>query len=133
MAALIAQYESAVLALGYVSVLMLVQLLIADVLGVARKHSPGSSVEADHSNLLFRASRAVGNINESIAIFLGGLLFCVLSAASPVYTAYAAWGYALARSCYAVCYYANLQILRSVCFGFSLLALASLLVVGVTT
>jgi len=123
-------YSSAVAAMGFVAALMMVQLLVADVLGITRKHTPGSSVPVDHSNLLFRATRAVGNINESIGIFLCALLFCLFSTASPVYTAYAAWGYATARTLYLLCYYMNLQIARSVCFGASLLALVGMVVVG---
>ena len=123
-------YELATTALGYVAVLMLVQVLVTDVLGIMRKHVPGSLVQADQSNPLFRASRTVGNTNESIAIFICALLFCMLVSASPLYTAYAAWAFALSRTAYAIFYYANVPVARSVSFGFSLLAIAALLMVG---
>ena len=112
---------------------MLLQVLAADVVSILRKHPPGTQVVADHGNALFRVVRTVANTNESVAVFLGGLLFCVLSGASPQYTGYAAWTYVLARACYAICYYANVQLLRSVFFGISLLALAALLAVGAFT
>ncbi|NKB99902.1 MAG: hypothetical protein GKR90_15580 [Pseudomonadales bacterium] len=48
-------------------------------------------------------------------------------------TAFCAWTYVTARSVYAICYYANLQVLRSICFGVSALSLAALLVVGGAT
>ena len=130
---LLTTYASAVGALGYVAALMMVQLLVADVLGIRHKHTPGSTVPADHANILFRATRAVGNMNESIGIFICALLFCVLGSASPGLTANAAWGYAIARTLYLVCYYANLQIPRSICFGLSLLALAVMLYAGFFT
>ncbi|MFK7976832.1 MAG: MAPEG family protein [Halioglobus sp.] len=133
MEVLLASYEYSIWALGYVAALMLVQLLVADVVGIAKKHVPGTVVESNHSNILFRTARTVGNVNESIGIFICGLLFCLLTSASPQYTAYAAWGYATSRTLYAVCYYANLQTLRSVVFGFSLLSLVALIVVGLLT
>ncbi len=127
------EYGLSIAALGFIAVLMLIQILVSDVLGILRKHVPGTPVQADHANLLFRASRTVGNTNESIAVFICALLFCMLSAASPLYTAYAAWAFALSRTAYAIFYYANVPVARSVSFGFSLLAIAALLVVGLFT
>lgn len=125
-----ADYQLTIFALGTLAVLMLVQLLAADVLGIQAKHKPGTPVAADHSNSLFRASRVVGNANESIAIFILAVAFCIMSGASPSYTAYAAWAYVVARFVYAGCYYGNMQTLRSTIFGVSLLALVALLVIG---
>lgn len=126
-------YSSAIASLGGLAALMFVQLLVADVLGIRNKHVPGTPVEPDHSNLLFRASRAVANTNESVAIFVCALLYCTLGYAHPIYTAYLAWAFVLARALYAVCYYANLQTPRSICFGLSLLILLAMLVVGAVT
>ncbi|MEM8766095.1 MAG: MAPEG family protein [Pseudomonadota bacterium] len=125
-----ATYTLSIAALGFVAALLLVQLLVADVLGVLKKHTPGTPVEADHSNVLFRATRTVGNANESIAIFICALLFCFFSSADPGNMALAAWVYATARTLYAVCYYANLQLLRSLTFAVSLMALAALIMIG---
>ena len=123
-------YTAAISALGAMALLMFVQVIVVDVVGLRAKHSPGSAVEADHGNILFRVSRTVANTNESIAVFILALLFCVLSGASPAYTGYAAWAYVIARILFALCYYTNQQTLRSVCFGLSLFSLASLLVTG---
>ena len=113
--------------------LMLVQLTISDAVGIIRKHSPGSPVVGDHADLLFRVTRTVANTNESIAIFVCAILFCILSSASPSYTAYAAWIYVIMRALYALCYYTNLQTMRSTCFGIAALALAGLIGVGIFT
>jgi uncharacterized MAPEG superfamily protein len=109
---------------------MFCQLLIADVIGIRSKHVPGSQVPSDHGNTLFRASRTVANTNESIAVFILAVLFCVLSGASASATGYAAWTFVIARFLYAVCYYANWQVPRSVMFGVSVLAIAALIILG---
>ncbi len=124
-------YEDTILAMGCMAVLMFIQLIVADVVGIKAKHSPGSAVPSDHDNSLFRASRTMANTNESIAIFILSVLFCIYSNASPVYTAYAAWGFVTARAAYALCYYGNVQLLRSLVFGISLLFLLALLVIGI--
>lgn len=126
-------YGLAIAALGYISALMLVQILVSDVLGIAKKHTPGTPVRADHSDALFRASRTVGNTNESIAVFICALLFCILSSAPAGYTAVAAWFFVACRTLYALFYYANLKVLRSVSFGLSLFALGALVVIGAFT
>ena len=119
-----------VAAIGTMGVLFIVQLLAADFIGIKAKHLPGSPVDADHRNLLFRASRVVANTNESLGLFLLACLFCVFSGASPTLSGYAAWGYVLTRALYAICYYANWKLARSTVFGFSLLALIVLLGAG---
>ncbi|MFK7733736.1 MAG: MAPEG family protein [Pseudomonadales bacterium] len=124
-------YENTILAMGGMAVLMLIQLIVADVVGVKVKHPPGSAVPSDHNSGLFRATRTMANTNESIAIFILAVLFCIYSNASPVHTAYAAWGFVTARVGYAVCYYGNVKLLRSVLFGISLLFLLALLVIGI--
>ncbi|MEM1404067.1 MAG: MAPEG family protein [Pseudomonadota bacterium] len=127
---LLSVYPQTVTALGAMALLMLVQTLIVDVVGMRAKHVPGSTVAADHENPLFRASRAVGNTNETIAIFILGVLFCFLNGANPEHTAIAAWGFVAARGLYALCYYFNLKILRSTVFGVVLLSQLSLIVIG---
>jgi len=119
--------------LGGMALLMLIQILVADILAIKAKQIPGTPVEANHSNMLFRATRTVANTNESIAIFILVLIFCMLSEASPLYTGYLSWGFVLSRIAYAVCYYLNLKLLRSVVFGISLVLLLALLVVGMTS
>ena len=123
-------YSSVITAMGALSLLMLSQVLVADVLGLRAKHLPGSQVPADHSNPLFRATRTVANTNESITVFVLAILFCIFSGASVSLTTYAAWTFVAARLLYAICYYSNLQRLRSTMFGVSLLALIGLIVIG---
>lgn len=123
-------YENTILALGAMGVLMLIQLLIADLVGIKSKHLPGSVVSTNHSILLFRVTRTVANTNESIAIFILAVLFGIFSGAQPIYMAYVSWGFVASRIIYAVCYYTNQQILRSITFGVSLLCLLGLFVVG---
>lgn len=49
---------------------LFLQLVVVDVIGLKTKHVPGHPVAADHSNALFRASRALSNTNKSVAIFI---------------------------------------------------------------
>lgn len=123
-------YSATIAALGALAFLMFYQVLVADVIGLRSKHAPGSQVPSDHKNPLFRASRTVANTNESIAIFIVAVLFCMYSGASATATGYSAWAFVIARLLYAVCYYSNWHLPRSVMFGVSLVALAALLVSG---
>ena len=123
-------YEMTIYAIGVLALLLLSQLLVADVVGILSKHTPGSAIGGGHSDLLFRVSRTAANTNESIAIFILATLFCILSGASPTYTAYGAWGFVLSRALYAVFYYSNLQTLRSATFAISLCCLLGLLLTG---
>lgn len=123
-------YEATILAVGTLACIMFGQLIVVDLVGIRKKHLPGAPVTADHSSFLFRASRAVANINESVGVFILTILFCLFAGGSAQYTAYAAWGFVVARFFYMLCYYFNLQVLRSVCFSLSLLNLLALLVIG---
>lgn len=123
-------YLMTIFALGSVAALMLCQLLVADIMGLRTKHVPGSQVPTDHGNPLFRASRVVANTNESIAIFIVAVLFCMLSGAPASATGYSAWAFFMTRVLYAVCYYLNWQLTRSAMFGLSLVAIGTLLVNG---
>lgn len=123
-------YETTVLSWGAVTLLLLIQVIVVDVVGLRAKHLPGAPVEADHGNLLFRTTRTVANTNESIAIYILVMLFCVFSGADAQYTGLLSWGYVASRAAYALCYYFNIQMMRSVCFGLSLIALLGLLITG---
>ena len=126
----ISVYHSAILALGALAILMFVQLLVADIVGIINKHIPGSVIPTDHQSLLFRVSRTMANTNESLGLFIVAFIFALLSKASADWMAYFAWGFVIARCVYAAFYYFNLKVLRSVSFGFILLAIAGLLVSG---
>lgn len=123
-------YFTSILALGAMALLMLIQLIVADIVGIRSRHIPGTPVAGDHNDLHFRVTRAVANTNESIAIFILLVLFALFSGATPHLVAIATWGYVISRLCYTGCYYANLQTFRSVCFGLSVVMLLALLVIG---
>lgn len=125
------QFQLLAAAMGAMTLLMLIQILAIDVLGILAKHVPGTPIDANHDSLIFRASRVVANTNESIAVFVLAVMFCVLMEASPLYTAYAAWGFVVSRILYALCYYLNFKLFRSVVFGISLLFLFVLLAIGI--
>lgn len=112
------------------SLLLFCQLLVADAVGIRSGHTPGATVATDHDNVLFRVTRTVANSNESIAIFILAVVFCMFSKASPQYTAYAAWGFVGSRAAYALCYYFNIKLLRSVIFALALICLLSLIILG---
>jgi uncharacterized MAPEG superfamily protein len=113
--------------------LMLVQLSVADVLGIRRRHAPGAPVPFDPASPLFRAVRALGNTNESIAIFVLGTLACVGRGADPGATAAAAWSFTAFRAGHAACYWAGIGLARSLCFAGALLSLFALLGVALWT
>lgn len=127
---LLFDYSLTILAVGALGALLLVQLLVADVIGILRKHEPGTPVEPGHDDPLFRASRVVGNVNESIAIFVVAVLFATWRGASPDQLAYAVWSYVILRALYAGCYYFDVRILRSVMFALSVVALLAILILG---
>ena len=130
MESIITLYGSSITALVGLCILLVLQILVADVIGIKRRHVPGTTINSDHNDALFRASRTVANTNESIALFICALLFSMFSGADPSTIAYAAWTYVGARAVYAGCYYANLQMLRSISFGVSLICMVSLVVTG---
>lgn len=131
--ALMNAYELTIYSWGALGLLLLVQLLVADILGIKSGHVPGTPPEPSHANALFRASRVVANTNESIAAYLVLVLFCIFSGADATYTAYFSWAYVTGRSVYAICYYFNRPTLRSMSFGITLLVLVGMLVIGVVT
>ena len=119
------------LAIGALAALMFIQVLVADIVGLKFGHKPGSDVQADHNNLHFRTVRTVANTNESITVFVLLVMFALGMGASSEYTGYITWGFVTSRLAYAICYYANLPIMRSVCVALSLVMLIALCVVAV--
>ena len=55
--------------MGLTGLLLIIQVLVADVIAIKEKHTPGFPVEPGHHNLLFRTARAYANTNETIAAF----------------------------------------------------------------
>ena len=128
----LAQHGTLLSALLTVGGLMLVQILVSDFAGIRARHLPGSPVVVDHASFHFRATRALANTNESIAVFILLAVTGVLAAA-PAALGYWAWAYAGGRLLHTLCYYANLKAARSISFGVALLALLGMLAVNVHT
>lgn len=122
----IAAYHMTGVAMAAAGILLFVQLLVADIAGMRVPHIPGAPIEPDHSNFIFRAHRALGNMNESVGIFIIFALVGILSAADPLWLGRIALGYIAARTGYMLCYWFNIKLMRSVFFGLSLLALLGL-------
>ena len=122
----------AIAAAGAMGGLLLVQLLVVDLAGIKARHRPGTPVQVDHSNFLFRVTRAHANTNESIAGFILLALFAVLSAASAGWLNALSWVYVSTRVAHMLCYYTDLQLLRSLAFGAGLAALFGMLIVGLS-
>lgn len=122
----IAAYHLTGIAMGLTGGLLLLQLLVSDVAGMKVSRVPGAPIEPDHSNFLYRASRTMGNMNESIAIFIIFTLVGILSGADPVWLGRFAILYVIARALYALCYWFNIKLPRSIFFGVSMIALLGL-------
>ena len=130
MEAVLSTYTPTVLATGITGGLLLLQLLIVDVAGIFSRHIPGTSVQAEHENFLFRATRAHANTNESVSSFMLLVLFAVVSSASPTWLNNLSVLYVVGRIGHMCFYYANMKLLRSVSFAVSLLALFGILGLG---
>lgn len=122
-------YAPMVHALLATAALFMVQLLVLDLAGIKAKHKPGMPVAADHANFLFRASRAHGNTNESVAAFILLTLVAIFTAAPPAWANGCAGLYVAGRLGHMLCYYADVRLGRSIAFGVSLVALLALLAV----
>ena len=127
---LLETYSMTVISLGLVSLLMLIQLLVVDLVGLSAKHNPGHGVDENHDLLLFRAVRAQANTNESIGLFILLVLFGLFSAADPIWLARFTALYTLGRAGHMICYYANLKLARSIAFGLALIGLLGMFVVA---
>ena len=119
-----------VLAMGAIAGLFLVQIAVVDFFGLRARHKPGTPVEPDHRNFLFRAVRAHANTNESLAAFILLALFGMFSSASPAWINALSWTYVAARLAHMLCYYADLRLARSLSFGIGLAALLGLFATG---
>ena len=127
----IAPYSVSVTALGVYGFLHLAQLLVADVIGIVRRHTPGTPVVGDHDDLLFRASRAHANTTESVGAVILIAFFAIATGASPGVSNSLLAGFVACRVVHMIAYYSDLRVLRSVAFGLGVLALLGLLGAGV--
>ena len=121
--ALVHLYPGTVLAWIVVAVLLLVQVLVADVIGLRRKKPPGAEAEGGHDDLLWRADRAHRNTNETLGVFVLLSLAAIAVEAHPVAANGCALAFAGARAGHMLCYWFDVRILRSVCWIAALIAL----------
>lgn len=126
-------YAATLWATAAIAGLIIAQGLVADFVAIARKHVPGTPVDPDHNDFLFRAVRAQANTNETVAVFLALVLFCIMGGASALWTNVLAWVYIGCRAGHMLFYYTKVPMLRSTAFTFSLLALIGMLGVGAFT
>ena len=126
-------YKITILVSGLTGVLMLIQILIADVAAIKGQHTPGYPIEADHNSFLFRAARAHANTNESIAVFILFALFGVLSASNALYLNAFSAIYLVSRIAHMCFYYGNFKLARSISFPLSLIGLIGMFITGLIT
>jgi uncharacterized MAPEG superfamily protein len=123
-----ASYHTTLTALALAGLLLVVQLIIADLTAIRNKHKAGYPIAADSSRFLFRAARAHINTNESIAAFALFGLAGVLIGASPGWLNGLSVLWLTSRVAHMAFYYANRKPLRSLSFAVSLLALLGMAV-----
>ena len=120
---ILAPYQSGILALGLLGFLHLVQLVVADVVAIAKKHEPGTPVEQSHDVFLFRTVRAHANTMESLGAATIGAAFAIARGAPPETVNALLWAFLAMRGGHMLAYYADWRIPRSVFFGLGLIAL----------
>ena len=121
-------YRMAIAALALAGLLLVVQLIVADLTAIRSRHRAGYPIPADSSKFLFRAARAHANTNESIAAF--GLLTVagMLLAAHPGWTNALAAAWLASRLAHMGFYYGNLKTPRSASFAVSLITLLGMFI-----
>ena len=124
-------YAPSVLALGLFGLLYLVQLVVADVTGVRRRHVPGTPVSGAHDDFLFRATRAHANTTESVGAVILIAGFAILSGGAPAWVNGSLWTFLGCRVVHTLAYYLDLRAVRSIAFVLALFALGFLFVAGV--
>jgi uncharacterized MAPEG superfamily protein len=122
-------YHPTLLACAVLAGLVFVQMVVLDVASIRAKHVPGMPVTAGHGSFHFRATRAHGNTNESLPLFILLLVLAILLGANPRWTWYAAWAFTLGRAGHMTCYYFDWRFARSASFAVSLAAQFALLII----
>lgn len=116
-------YHTTLVTLALAGLLLVVQLIIADLTAIRNGHKAGYPIPADSGTFLFRSARAHINTNESVAAFaLFGLTGVALSA-SPAWLNLLSVVWLCSRLAHMGFYYANQKPLRSLSFAVSLVAL----------
>jgi len=123
-------YKITILVSGLTGLMMLIQILIADVVAIKEAHTPGYPVKPDHNSFLFRAVRVHANTNESIAAFVLFAFFGVFSASSALYLNVFSAIYFVSRLAHMCFYYGNFKLARSISFPLSLIGLIGMFITG---
>lgn len=118
-----AAYHTMLTALALGGLLIVVQLVIADLTAIRNKHKAGYPIPADSNSFLFRAARVHINTNESIAAFALLGLAGVLLGASPGWLNGLSVLWLASRVAHMGFYYANRKPMRSLSFAVSLVSL----------
>lgn len=126
----LAAYEPALIALGAFGFLYLVQLLVADVIGIRSQHVPGTPVQGGHEDMLFRATRAHANTTESVGAVILLAAFAIGVGGDPAWVNGTLWTFFALRVVHMLAYYLDVRILRSVAFGLGMVTLLVLFGVG---
>jgi uncharacterized MAPEG superfamily protein len=124
-------YHSTLVACVVLTVLVMVQVLVADYAGIKAKHVPGMPITDGHASFVFRAARALGNTNETLGLFLLLVPLAIVFEARAQWVNALAWAYVAARLGHMAFYYARRGLARSICFGIGLGAQLALLVLVV--
>lgn len=128
---LFSPYKITILVSGLTGLMMLIQIIIADIAAIKGKHTPGYPVNPDHNSFLFRAARSHANTNESIAVFALFVLFGVMSSSNAFYLNIFSVIYFVSRIAHMCFYYGNFKLARSISFPFGLVGLIGMFVTGV--
>jgi len=126
-------YKITLLVAGLTGLMMLIQMLIADVAAIKEKHTPGYPVKPDHASFLFRAARVHANTNESIAAFILFAFFGVFTASSALYLNVFSVIYLVSRIAHMCFYYGDFKLARSISFPLSLIGLIGMFITGITS
>ena len=124
-------YELSIFVTGILGLIFILQLVVADMAGIAAKHTPGFPVTPDHKSFFFRATRAASNSNESVAIFILLLVFGIFSGALAKWLNISVSIYLFGRIVHMLCYYFDLKLARSAGFGVALIGLLGMFVSGI--
>jgi uncharacterized MAPEG superfamily protein len=123
-------YKITILVSGLTGLMMLIQIIVADVAAIKGQHTPGYPIKADHKTFVFRAARTHANTNESIAIFALFVLFGVLSSSNAFYLNIFSVIYFVSRIAHMCFYYGNFKLARSISFPFALIGLVGMFITG---
>ena len=123
-----ADYQHTIVVMASAGLLLVMQLVVADLSAIRQRHKAGYPIPADSGKFIFRAARVHANTNESIAAFALLSLSAMLLSASPPWVNALSVAWLACRLAHMGFYYANIKMGRSIAFGLSLLMLLGLFV-----